>query len=262
MRLRAFSFHLSCLLASDKIIACQNHYLVDRCRGTALSSAISIDQKSASRNPRSTVGTVTEVYDYLRLLYARIGVPHDPRPGSSSSARPPADRGPHSGHGRGHPVPSAGPGAARLQEHPHVVGQAGAAPGLERRLTDSVETVLRLANGVAEIEIVGPARPLCRQFTLDWDDLVPEGIASCDPCRSKGLWPSCPGARRTRARRTGRVRPRLSFDGPARAVGPRARPSLQWPTARPRSIKGEHHDLRLHPKTSTHCRAGGGASLS
>src|SRR5699024_5671134 len=41
-----------------------------------LSPAVSIDQKSTSRNPRSTVGTVTEVYDYLRLLYARIGIPH------------------------------------------------------------------------------------------------------------------------------------------------------------------------------------------
>src|SRR6185369_512878 len=41
-----------------------------------LSPAISIDQKSASRNPRSTVGTITEVYDYLRLLYARVGKPH------------------------------------------------------------------------------------------------------------------------------------------------------------------------------------------
>ncbi|HSJ53428.1 MAG TPA: excinuclease ABC subunit UvrA, partial [Anaerolineae bacterium] len=46
-----------------------------------LSPAISIDQKGASRNPRSTVGTVTEIYDYLRLLYARIGVPHCPRCG-------------------------------------------------------------------------------------------------------------------------------------------------------------------------------------
>ena len=43
-----------------------------------LSPAISIDQKSASHNPRSTVGTVTEIYDYLRLLFARIGVPHCP----------------------------------------------------------------------------------------------------------------------------------------------------------------------------------------
>ena len=47
-----------------------------------LSPAISIDQKSASRNPRSTVGTITEVYDYLRLLYARIGVPHCPKCGA------------------------------------------------------------------------------------------------------------------------------------------------------------------------------------
>ena len=43
-----------------------------------LSPAISIDQKTTSRNPRSTVGTVTEIYDYLRLLWARIGVPHCP----------------------------------------------------------------------------------------------------------------------------------------------------------------------------------------
>src|ERR1051326_955681 len=46
-----------------------------------LSPAISINQKSASRNPRSTVGTVTEIYDYLRLLFARIGVPHCPKCG-------------------------------------------------------------------------------------------------------------------------------------------------------------------------------------
>ena len=43
-----------------------------------LSPAISIDQKTTSKNPRSTVGTVTEIYDYLRLLYARVGVPHCP----------------------------------------------------------------------------------------------------------------------------------------------------------------------------------------
>ena len=46
-----------------------------------LSPAISIDQKSTNRNPRSTVGTVTEIYDYLRLLYARIGIPHCPECG-------------------------------------------------------------------------------------------------------------------------------------------------------------------------------------
>ena len=54
-----------------------------------LSPAISIDQKSASRNPRSTVGTITEVYDYLRLLYARIGVQHCPKDGIRLSRQSP-----------------------------------------------------------------------------------------------------------------------------------------------------------------------------
>ena len=53
-----------------------------------LSPAISIDQKGASRNPRSTVGTVTEIYDYLRLLFARAGKPHCPNCGRPSSSRP------------------------------------------------------------------------------------------------------------------------------------------------------------------------------
>src|SRR5438046_10087728 len=57
-----------------------------------LSPAISIDQKSASRNPRSTVGTITEVYDYLRLLYARIGVPHCPFDGSEVKRQTPQQR--------------------------------------------------------------------------------------------------------------------------------------------------------------------------
>ena len=59
---------------------------VDQIEG--LSPAISIDQKGASRNPRSTVGTVTEVYDYLRLLFARIGVPHCPNPNCSNYGKP------------------------------------------------------------------------------------------------------------------------------------------------------------------------------
>jgi excinuclease ABC subunit A len=52
---------------------------VDRIEG--LSPAIAIEQKTTSRNPRSTVGTVTEIYDYLRLLFARVGVPHSPATG-------------------------------------------------------------------------------------------------------------------------------------------------------------------------------------
>ena len=50
-----------------------------------LSPAISIDQKSTNRNPRSTVGTVTEIYDYFRLLYARVGIPHCPKCGKPIS---------------------------------------------------------------------------------------------------------------------------------------------------------------------------------
>ncbi|MGN1097130.1 MAG: excinuclease ABC subunit UvrA, partial [Christensenellales bacterium] len=49
-----------------------------------LSPAVAIDQKTTSKNPRSTVGTVTEIYDYLRLLYARIGVPHCPKCGKET----------------------------------------------------------------------------------------------------------------------------------------------------------------------------------
>src|SRR5579884_4237818 len=58
---------------------------VDHIEG--LSPAISIDQKGSSRNPRSTVGTVTEIYDYLRLLYARIGHPHCPNCGREVSSQ-------------------------------------------------------------------------------------------------------------------------------------------------------------------------------
>jgi len=62
-----------------QFIGLQDKADVDLIEG--LSPAISIDQKSTSRNPRSTVGTVTEIYDYLRLLYARVGVPHCPECG-------------------------------------------------------------------------------------------------------------------------------------------------------------------------------------
>ena len=76
-----------------------------------LSPAVSIDQKSTSKNPRSTVGTITEVYDYLRLLYARAGRPHCPTCGEPiSPADPAADRRPgHAARG-GHPLPGAGAG--------------------------------------------------------------------------------------------------------------------------------------------------------
>ena len=176
-----------------------------------LSPAISIDQKSASRNPRSTVGTVTEVYDYLRLLYARIGVPHDPEtgerlirqtpqqivdrilemePGTRFQVLAPVVRG-RKGTYDTLLADLAGQGYARaivdgelveLADMAGATGLSGGADGLElaryemhdisvvvdrlvlrdgveRRLTDSVETALRLAGGIAEIEIVARPRP-------------------------------------------------------------------------------------------------------
>ena len=184
-----------------------------------LSPAISIDQKSASRNPRSTVGTITEVYDYLRLLFARIGVPHDPEtgerlirqtpqqivdrilemePGTRFQVLAPVVRG-RKGTYDTLLADLAGQGFARaivdgelieLADFAGATGLSGGADGLElaryemhdiavvvdrlvlregveRRLTDSVETALRLAAGIAEIEIVSRQQ-------------VPEGAASGD----------------------------------------------------------------------------------
>ena len=74
-----------------------------------LSPAISIEQKTTSRNPRSTVGTVTEIYDYMRLLYARVGVPYSPnRAADRKPDRQPDGRSNH-GPARGHPPAAAGP---------------------------------------------------------------------------------------------------------------------------------------------------------
>ena len=78
-----------------------------------LSPAISIDQKTTSKNPRSTVGTVTEIYDYLRLLWARVGTPHCPRCGKEIR------RHEISGPGSGHPGEKGraqqGPGGCAAQ---------------------------------------------------------------------------------------------------------------------------------------------------
>ena len=103
-----------------------------------LSPAISIDQKSASRNPRSTVGTITEVYDYLRLLYARIGHPHCPicgRPVARQTPQQIVDRVLELPEGTRFQV--LAPGGAgpqgRVQHAPRRPGQAGLRPGPGRR---------------------------------------------------------------------------------------------------------------------------------
>ena len=159
-----------------------------------LSPAISIDQKSASRNPRSTVGTITEVYDYLRLLFARIGVPHCPECGAQITRQTPqqiVDRILELPEGtrfqvlapvvRGRKgtyetlltdLAAQGYARARIDGEVHeltdkvdlaryeqhtievVVDRLVVRDGLERRLTDSLETALRLADGVAEVQLV------------------------------------------------------------------------------------------------------------
>ncbi|MBI2704072.1 MAG: excinuclease ABC subunit UvrA [Actinobacteria bacterium] len=159
-----------------------------------LSPAISIDQKTASRNPRSTVGTITEVYDYLRLLYARVGVPHCPNDGSVITRQTPqqiVDRVlelPEATrfevlapvvHGRKGTYEAliadlASQGfararvdgevreltqqieLARYEQHTIevIVDRLVRKDGIERRLTDSLETALKLAEGVAEVHIV------------------------------------------------------------------------------------------------------------
>ena len=159
-----------------------------------LSPAISIDQKTTSKNPRSTVGTITEVYDYLRLLYARIGKPHCPqcdRPITQQSAQEIADqllafapgtrylvmapvvrgkKGNHAtlmadlaakGYARarvdGEIVAlTDAPSLARYEQHTIevVLDRLVAKEGIERRVTDSVEQALALGEGLIAVQTV------------------------------------------------------------------------------------------------------------
>ncbi len=159
-----------------------------------LSPAVSIDQKSTSKNPRSTVGTITEVYDYLRLLYARAGRPHCPTCGEPISRQTPqqiVDRVMQLEEGtrfqvlapvvRGRKgeyvdlfrqLQTQGFSRARVDGETHlltepptldkqkkhtievVVDRLAAKPSAKRRLTDSVETALGLAGGLVVVDLV------------------------------------------------------------------------------------------------------------
>ncbi|EHR51715.1 excinuclease ABC, A subunit [Saccharomonospora marina XMU15] len=159
-----------------------------------LSPAVSIDQKSTSRNPRSTVGTITEVHDYLRLLYARAGKPHCPQcgepiskqtpqqivdqvlamePGTRFQVLAPIVRGrkgeyvdlfanlQQQGYARArvdgavHSLTEP-PKLKKQEKHDIgvVVDRLTVKPTSKQRLTDSVETALRLADGLVELEFV------------------------------------------------------------------------------------------------------------
>jgi excinuclease ABC subunit A len=159
-----------------------------------LSPAISIDQKTTSRNPRSTVGTVTEIYDYLRLLWARIGVPHCPecgeeitgqtqeqivdrlmtlKEGTKFMVMAPVVRGRKGEYGRlleqmrleGYSRAKVDGELRRLDEeivldkkYRHdvsvVVDRLVMKPDLRRRLSESVEAAAGIAGGLVEVEIV------------------------------------------------------------------------------------------------------------
>ena len=109
-----------------------------------LSPAISIDQKSTSRNPRSTVGTVTEVYDYLRLLYARIGTPHCYQCGRRNQhAIERADRGLHHGSARRH--------ARWCCWRRWCAGAKGSTPSFSRRLRRRASARVRVDGETKEL---------------------------------------------------------------------------------------------------------------
>jgi excinuclease ABC subunit A len=162
-----------------------------------LSPAISIDQKTTSRNPRSTVGTVTEIYDYLRLLWARVGKPHCPicgRPIVGQSAEQIIDQAMELGDGTRFMVLAPvvrgrkgeygklldelrADGFARVKiddrvrlleesivldkRYKHdisvVVDRLAMRHDVRKRLADSIETAVGLADGLVEIEIIGSA---------------------------------------------------------------------------------------------------------
>ncbi|HET9729839.1 MAG TPA: excinuclease ABC subunit UvrA, partial [Acidimicrobiia bacterium] len=205
-----------------------------------LSPAISIDQKSASRNPRSTVGTITEIYDYLRLLYARIGVPHCPNCGRLITRQTPqqiVDRVLMLPEGARFQVLApvvrgrkgeyhalldelAGQGFTRArvdgeiydlpakiqleryEQHTIevIVDRLVRRAGIERRLTDSLETALRLAEGVAEVEIVpkdGSDEEIealtfsehlaCTHCGLSFEELAPRNFSFNSPYGACGV---------------------------------------------------------------------------
>ena len=160
-----------------------------------LSPAISIDQKSTNHNPRSTVGTVTEIYDYFRLLYARVGIPHCPKCGREIAKQTvdqmgdqimalpertkiqllaPVVRGRKGTHAKlfdrakksGYVRVRVDGNLYELSEEitldkniKHnieiIVDRLVVKPGIEKRLTDSVENVLHLAEGLLIVDVIG-----------------------------------------------------------------------------------------------------------
>ncbi len=201
-----------------------------------LSPAISIDQKSTNRNPRSTVGTVTEIYDYFRLLYARIGIPHCPKCGREIKKQSvdqmvdqimelpektkiqllaPVVRGRKGEHVKlleqarksGYVRVRIDGNLYELTENiklekniKHnieiVVDRLSVKPGIEKRLADSIETVLDLADGLMFVDVFGKemisfsSSYSCPDCGISVEEIEPRSFSFNNPY---GACPDCLG---------------------------------------------------------------------
>ena len=203
-----------------------------------LSPAISIDQKSTNRNPRSTVGTVTEIYDYLRLLYARIGIPHCPNCGKEIKKQTIDEivdsimkleigtkiqllayvvRGKKGRHEKViETAKRAGYSRVRIDGNEYsldeeisldknikhnieiIVDRLIIKEGIERRLTDSIETVFKLSDGLLQVDVIG-GKPInfsqnfaCPDCGINIQEIEPRSFSfnnpfgACDACSGLG----------------------------------------------------------------------------
>lgn len=201
-----------------------------------LSPAISIDQKTTNRNPRSTVGTVTEIYDYLRLLYARIGIPHCPKCGREISMQTvdqmvdrimkldegtriqvlsPIIRGRKGEYQKlMEDVKKSGYVRVRIdgimydlsedikleKNKKHtievVVDRIIVKPHIESRLTDSIESALKLSDGIVTIDVIGQEsftmseKYSCPDCNISIEELSPRMFSFNSPY---GACPTCAG---------------------------------------------------------------------
>ena len=201
-----------------------------------LSPAISIDQKSTNHNPRSTVGTVTEIYDYFRLLYARVGIPHCPKCGREIAKQTvdqmvdqimalpertriqllaPVVRGRKGTHVKLlEQAKRSGYVRVRIDGNMYelseditldknikhnieiIVDRLIVRPGIEKRLTDSVESVLHLAEGLLVVDVID-GKPMnfsqsfsCPDCGISIDEIEPRSFSFNNPF---GACPECFG---------------------------------------------------------------------
>ena len=204
---------------------------------TGLSPAISIDQKTTSKNPRSTVGTVTEIYDYLRLLYARVGIPHCPKCGKEIKKQTidqmvdslmtleertkiqllaPVVRGRKGQHekvlesaqkqgyvraridGEMYDLSEETVNLEKNKKHTIeiVVDRLVVKPGIEKRMTDSIETVMNLSDGLMIVDVIGShemrfSQSLsCPDCGISIEELEPRSFSFNNP---QGACPACTG---------------------------------------------------------------------